>query len=457
MGQRAREVRRRAWRWAAAVVFAVWGGGTVPVWAASSTNLLSVYQLAVDNDATYQAARYALKAALQDVPQARAELLPRLDATGNYSDTIGDASFTGIPLDRRNVKGWTWNVQLVQPLVRLSKWFAYRQARATTEEAREKFQEAKQALILQVAKAYFAVLVAQADRQAAHMQVQAMDAQLKQAQHGFRSGLQSVTDVYEAQAKMARARAQLAAAHTAIQTADAGLERITGEAPGRLNGLNDVVIIPSPQPATIGPWVNRAASDSPAVRAQEAALRASQSDVQSKWAENLPTLDVTASYGKNYSSGSLINPTNFSTRSRSSIVELRLKVPLFAGGAMDSQVAQARATEHKARAQLEAARRKAALQAKQAYLAIESGVAQIKALETAVKAGKESVKGNRIGYKLGLRINSDVLRSQQQLYSARRDLVKARYKALLDVLRLKAAAGELRVWDLAHINAMLGG
>ena len=94
-----------------------------------------------------------------------------------------------------------------------------------------------------------------------------------------------------------------------------------------------------------------------------------------------------------------------------------------------------------------AAQRQAALSARQSYAAALSGVSQVHALETAVAAGHSAVKGNRIGYGLGIRINSDVLSSEQQLYSTLQDLDKARYDALFEGLKLKAATGELSAED----------
>ena len=423
--------------------------------AAQATDLLGVYRLAQTNDPTYAAARHTLDAALQQVPQARAGLLPKLDLTGNYNQTDANASFTGIPINNRNVYAWTWTLQLTQPLLRISNVYAYQEAEAKALQASEVFEAARQDLILRVAQAYFDVLVAQEGVYAAQAQLDAMREQHKQAQHGFKSGLVAVTDVYEAKAKAARAQSELDGAQNDLAAKRAELDRLTGVSPGRLAALRRIVVMPQPKPDALEPWVAQASEDNPAVLAQRAALRAASSDVGKNRAENLPTLDLTASYGGNYSSGSILNPTNFSTRADASVVGLQLTIPVYAGGAIDSQVAQARANEYKARSQLEEARRKAAAEAKEAYLAIGTGVSQIEALQTSVEAGRESVKGNRIGYKLGIRIDSDVLSAEDQLYAARRDLAKARYDTLLQGLKLKAAAGVLGVSDLATINALL--
>lgn len=162
-----------------------------------------------------------------------------------------------------------------------------------------------------------------------------------------------------------------------------------------------------------------------------------------------------ASYGQNYSSGSLTTPADFATRANPRQLGVQLTMPFFAGGATNSRVTEAIAGKNKAAAELEAARRQAGTDAKQAYSAIVNGLAQIEALESAVESSKSAVKGNQIGYQLGIHMNIDVLNAEQQLYAAQRDLVKARYDTLLQGLKLKAAAGGLTESDVLVVNGLL--
>jgi outer membrane protein len=118
-------------------------------------------------------------------------------------------------------------------------------------------------------------------------------------------------------------------------------------------------------------------------------------------------------------------------------------------------VKEALANQGKAVAELEVARRQAGTDAKKAYSAIVTGLAQVEALESAVESSKSAVKGNQVGYKLGIHMNIDVLNAEQQLYTAQRDLIKARYDTLFQGLKLKAAAGVLSEADVDLINVML--
>jgi outer membrane protein len=82
-------------------------------------------------------------------------------------------------------------------------------------------------------------------------------------------------------------------------------------------------------------------------------------------------------------------------------------------------------------------------------------LSQVNALEAAERSSLLALDANKLGYEVGVRINIDVLNAQQQLYSTRRDLAKARYDTLVNGLRLKAAAGTLGEVDLAELNALL--
>jgi outer membrane protein len=138
-----------------------------------------------------------------------------------------------------------------------------------------------------------------------------------------------------------------------------------------------------------------------------------------------------------------------------SSVGIQLNIPIFSGYATSSQVTQAIALEEKARADLDTARRNAAQGARSAYLGVQSGLSQVRALEAAERSSLLALDANKLGYEVGVRINIDVLNAQQQLYSTRRDLAKARYDTLVAGLKLKAASGALSEADLAEINALL--
>ena len=436
-----------------ALVFALLGSGAVR--PAHSLDLLGAYLLAKTNDPTFAAARSALQAAEEKVPQARSALMPALGASGTGSDIIGDTEYTGTPVVRRSFGGYQWALQLTQPVFGAPSYFAYSESKAIADQALARFDSAGQDLIIRVSQAYFDALVAQSALDAAQAQVRALEEQLDAARRSFKDGVASVTDVAESQARAASAHADVAKAMSDLDAKRAALEAIIGTDAVDLAPLPPDVVVPHPDPDDLNAWTSRAQSVNPDVRAAKAALIAANFEISRSQAARLPSVNLIASFGANYSSGNIVNPVNYATHVHDTEVDLQVTVPLLDGGGLHAQVAESRALRNEAQAEFEAARRQAGTDARQAFDEVVSDLSQVKALQVAITAGHEAVEGNRAGYRLGIRINSDVLDAEQQLYGSRRDLAQARYDALLEGLKLKAAAGELTEQDIAELNGML--
>lgn len=413
------------------------------------------YRSALRQDPVFESARQALEATQEKLPQARAGLLPTISAGWNTSSQKGNSSFSDAPYLDRDARSRAWSLQLSQPLFRLANWISYDQADAQIRQAEAIFSQAQQDLVLRVAQAYFDVLVAQASLEVAQAQLNAVEQQLGLAKRNFEVGVSTITDTYEAKSRFDLASSQRIAATNELANKRAEYERITGEEPQQLLVLRDDVELPKPAPAALDAWISAAREHNPQVRAQLAAQEVARKEINRNRAAHAPTLDLTASYGRNYSSGSLSSPADIDTRYRSNQVGIQLNIPIYSGGGTESRVREAAANYYKARADWEASSRLAVTGAKQAFTAFDSGQSQIDALQSAVESSRSSVEANKVGYRIGTRINTDVLNAEQQLATAQRDLVKTRYDTLLQGLKLKASAGLLSEQDIYQIDTMM--
>ena len=64
-------------------------------------------------------------------------------------------------------------------------------------------------------------------------------------------------------------------------------------------------------------------------------------------------------------------------------------------------------------------------------------------------------RASLLGYRVGVRVNLDVLNAQTQLYQTQRDLARARYDVVVNGLRLRQASGQLRPDDVNAVNTLL--
>jgi outer membrane protein len=408
-----------------------------------AVNLLQVYQDALVNDSIYASARANLSAGQEASVQGRAKLLPLVGLSGSHlrSSRSGTADTT--------THGYT--LSLSQPLFDIAAWQTYEQSKLSVAASEAAFAIVQQDLILRVAQAYFDVLAAQDTLASLQAQKNAISEQLASAKRNFEVGTATITDTHEAQARYDLATAQEFAAQSDLDIKRAALQQIIGKPAAELAVLRSGVTLQTPQPAQMDPWVNSAEQQNFDVASKQLALEIAKRDITRNRAGHYPSVDLVASRSDSNQRNTLqsqgTGPTN--------AIGVQWAIPLFSGFAVTSQVRQAIALEDKARADLETARRTAAQNARQAYLGVNSGLAQVQALQAAEISSQSALESNRLGYQVGVRINIDVLNAQQQLYATQRDLAKARYDTLINSLRLKSAAGTLQEQDLVQINTLL--
>jgi outer membrane protein len=211
-----------------------------------------------------------------------------------------------------------------------------------------------------------------------------------------------------------------------------------------------------PTPNSMEDWASAASTQSYPVRAQEATVEVAVREIERIRAGHLPTLNIVGNAGVNSSGLNTAATVNTASDSTNYNIGLQLAIPLYAGGNVSSLVRQAVANREKAQQDLESIRRTAALNARQSFLGVTNGMAQVKALEAALISSRSALDSNKLGYEVGVRINIDVLNAQQQVFSTLRDLSRARYDAILNGLRLKSASGTLTDGDVEEINRLLG-
>ena len=141
-------------------------------------------------------------------------------------------------------------------------------------------------------------------------------------------------------------------------------------------------------------------------------------------------------------------------KSQSAAIGLQLSIPIYTGGGIDARVREAAVLRDKAESDLENVRRQVEQSARQAFLGVRSGLAQVTALQAAEKSSQLALESNLLGYQVGVRINIDVLNAQQQVFNTQRDLARARYDVLLNGLRLKFSNAALGEPDLEALTAL---
>ncbi len=418
---------------------------------AGAQSLQELYDAARGFDATYLAAKASAASAEFKAAQAEALARPTLNATASATSTQTDPPNIG--MKGANTLSGALNGRY--PLFNRANGATIEQARKGLITAQADLDIAEQDLIVRVAQAYFDVLAAQDALGTTRAAKAATAEQLASAKRNFEVGTATITDTREAQARFDLDTFRELAAENDLRTKRIALDTLVGRANAEPRPLLVPVVLPPTVPANAEEWVSVADLAHPNVRRARVGLDVALLETTKARAAESPTVDAVASIGGSDTRGSQPRLTNSTGTSTVASIGVQMNWPLYTGGATQNRIKETLLLEEKSRQDLEAARRGVAQGTRVAYFGVQSGLSQVKALEAAESSSKLALEATQLGYKVGVRVNLDVLNSQSQLFTTQRDLAKARYDVLVGGLRLRQASGQLAASDLDAVNRLL--
>jgi len=427
-------------------VFYIWLGGSVMNTTVLASDLMSVYQAALKNDAILRSAAAGREAAKEVVPQSRAALLPAIMLGTDYSLVNQKKTYP----ENYSISGWSLN--LVQPLFRWDRWLSLKQADAKIIQSERRFQSATQDLLLRVASAYFNLLVAEENMRFAEAETKAMARQLMVAKERLAVGAAILTERHEAQSGLDFAQAQEIAIQNERENRREALREIIGTLPDKLAELGNNVTFPQPDPPDAEKWVSSARESNPNVQIARLQVQIAEEEHNKAKAGHLPTVDLILSHAYEDNQAS---PRWLGVERETDVAMVQVKLPLYLGGQISSAERQTIAGLAQARDDLDTAERQVTRGTRDAFRAVQSSLAQIKAYGQALVSAKSTLDTTLEGREVAVRTMVDVLNAERDYYRAQRNLSSARHGYILSSFQLKSMDGSLAPADLGAINQWL--
>ena len=434
---------------------------------ASAADLLQTYELARAGDAQFSAAESNRLAVREGAVQARAAMLPQIGGLASYArsdvDTAGSEVF-GVDLfpadatQDSTIRQFEVNVD--QMVYDRSRFTALKSQNALSQSSDFQLEAAGDNLVTRTSAAYFNVLVQIETLAAAEAAETALQKQFDYASKRLEVGLAPITDVHEARAQYDSARANTIIARNAVEDAYQALAEITGEPVRNLRGLPKDFQPQLPASEGADAWVQTAIDNNPALKAKEFQVLSTSADVETARAGHWPTLYFGGTYGDRNNEGTSTNNltqamTEFENDTTSRNLALTLRVPIFAGGATQSQVRQAIAQRDVATDELEQQKRALERNTRNSYQTLVAGISEVEARRLALFSAQSAYDASQVGLEVGTRTVLDVLNNQNNLFIAQRAYALARYNYLQNRLLLEQAAGTLDIDDVQEINRLL--
>ena len=334
-----------------------------------------------------------------------------------------------------------------------------RKANKTVAQAEVDYLAAEQDLIIRVASAYFNILAAEDTLESEQAARQSIEKQLDQAQKRFEVGLIAITDVQEAQAAYDQSIANEIIAKRSLATAKESLRSITDSYPGKLKKPGNDLPLIMPNPQRENDWVDTSLEQNLSLMSAEVGVEIAKSEIKIQRSGHLPTIGVQAARRDTDTdsfrsdSGGALSPADSENINEG--VGIQMTLPLYSGGQVRSRVKQAVARHRASKEKLERVARETTKVARDSYLGVISGIATVKALQQSVMSSATALQATEAGYEVGTRTTVDVLDARRRLFSAQKNLAISKYDYILNILKLKQAAGTLNVQDLEQINGWL--
>ena len=391
--------------------------------AASAETIFDAMAAAYNNNATLNASRAGARATDEFVPIAKSAMRPQVSAdlgvSASSSDRTGElrtGSF-GIQIEQSIFDGFQTKNNVLS-------------AEAEVRASQNNLENETQNTLFDAAAAYMDVV---RDRQIAGLRAKSiafLDEQVRAAKARFQVGEGTRTDVAQAEAQRAAARAQATNAQARVKSSEAVYQQVTGAAPGKLQAAKPAG---KSMPKSIASAYAVAESNHPAVEASKAIVDSRGFGLKATEGQLLPTLSARA---RVESSASDSSATGSASQSAAS-VSAQLRIPIYQGGRVAAQVRQGKEQLSQARIQVDATVDRVRAAVASSWATYEGAKAILAASGEEIEAAKVALSGLVAERDVGQRTTLDVLNGQNALVaaqinavSAQRDLVVASYAVL---------------------------
>lgn len=395
--------------------------------------LISAYQ----NNPTLLAERAELRATDEGVASAQSGWRPTVQIDGDFGfleteTTTVTGGFT--TKTESSLRPRSFSLSVTEPLYRGGRTSAEtRSAKNLVDAGRAVLAQTEQGVLLDAVTAYMDVLRTQSVVELNRHNERVVARQHQAAQDRFEVGEVTRTDVAQAEARVAQAKADRIGAEGNLISARATYRQIIGDLPGRLAWPASLAGVPSSEREAL----QIANVANPSIIGADFVKLSARDDIDVALSDLLPQVSLRGGYDRQYDVSSVTERAD--SLSLSAIVT----VPLYQSGAEHASVRRSKQIASQRRLEFEEARRAVLEEVTRAWEALITARAKIAAFESQVRAAELALEGVEQEVLVGLRTTLDVLDAEQELFTARVNLVGAERDAVVSSYWVKSTVGEL--------------
>ncbi len=411
-----------------------------------ATDLMSLYREARLEDPRVLAAYARAVGGQARQREALGGLLPQLNASGSLNRTKYDNRTTEQVYNNER-----YLVSLTQHLYNKAAWENYQKFKSLARQGEFQAVDAQAEATVDLAQRYFVALASDDELELVIAERRATQKNLDRVNAMYERKLAMITDVLDLRARVDALAAQEVEARNQVRLSREDLSELVGRTVAeKLSRIREDVALQVPG-ESLDVWIDRAVAANPALKARESALAAAEAAVREGKGGHYPQLSLNLTAQRS----DVGYDNTLAPLSDSYVASVGVQIPLYSGGSTSARVRALYNDRLATEQELEAIRRQVVKETTSAYLTAQSSVERIRASRNALESAEKSSVAAEKGFQYGVVNSVDVLTSVQNEYTARRDLLKAQYDFIINLLVLNRWAGRLSEQSVENVNVWL--
>lgn len=403
--------------------------------------------------------RAGLRAMDEKVPQARAGMRPRVsaDAFLGAQQNRNVSRQLDIDLNDPTARASTKSIQsgasmprsagvtVEQPLFDGFKTYnSTRAAETGVFAGRERLRLIEQRVLFNGVSAYMNVLRDIAALSLQENNVAVLAEQLRQARERYLAGQITLTDIAQAEARLAGGQSLVGAARAALEASIGAYRQTIGVEPRKLSpGAPVDRLLPKSREQA----EQVALAEHPVILAALHDADAADLGIKVIEADFMPRLSVVGNLFTHTDTTGIYN------RNIGAMIGGRLNVPLYEGGLTSAQVREAKEIAGQRKLDVDVARADVVGLVRANWGVLQAAKTQIASARVQIAAAERALYGVREEAKAGLRTTLEILNAQQELLAARIGLIIAQRERVVASYAVLAAIGRLSSQTLGLATA----
>lgn len=419
-------------------------------------SLFDLQQAAINNNPNLVSDKISQTVAKEEVEIASSRWRPSVSLYTSKSYSGGDERYgnTIAPKKERKEEG-AIGLSVSQTLYDRTIGLDVDQAQLKQQVSQLKVDDTQSRVTNRVVALFLDALALNTELNLLNEQLAFVSEQQKLTEKSYDVGSVPITDALDAKAKYARIDAQKQALEWKLEAKKSEIKTITSlpfSAKAYPTGSD---VLPDMNGKDMDYWLALYQTNNRERKAGELESQIAEIEHKKMMKQRSPKIKLSLDQKYNFKPWNDNHFKTYEDNKREWSASLRMEIPFFGSEVSKARERKALALYELKKAQVDAATEQSTVKLQQAYYRVLANKAEHKGLFIALQSAEQALASNQLGYKVGMRINTEVLDAQRKRYQVNKERLIKWYDTWRSYFELQQLAGNLGAEQLQQIDSAL--